>query len=209
VRSVSERVLPGPRFRPLCSGVTGSREEPRVCRLPAGPAGARWIRTLRPSRDQCLSELVEPCAETTWRARGEFLRGGTNSSNPSPSSNESANFRSLQQAAVRLAAPNAQARAGLQSAVDRKKMVPCRTTTNINAGCIPFAFVLSRYRRLFAKNGRAGSRRTIGSSAGDIGCNSREAGSVAPAFEPFLRHLGGTLAYPRPRGAGRLERLSP
>ena len=40
-------------------------------------------------RDQRLSELVEPCAETTWRARGEFLRGGTNSSNPSPSSGES------------------------------------------------------------------------------------------------------------------------
>src|SRR5271169_705305 len=27
-----------------------------------------------------------------WRARGEFLRRGTNSSNPSPSSGESANF---------------------------------------------------------------------------------------------------------------------
>ena len=26
--------------------------------------------------------LVEPCAETIWRARGEFLRGGTNSSSP-------------------------------------------------------------------------------------------------------------------------------
>ena len=38
---------------------------------------------------RCLSELVEPCAETTWRARTEFLRGGTNSSNPSPSSEES------------------------------------------------------------------------------------------------------------------------
>jgi hypothetical protein len=35
--------------------------------------GGRWIRTFRPSR---LSELVEPCAETTWRPRGEFLRGG-------------------------------------------------------------------------------------------------------------------------------------
>jgi hypothetical protein len=29
------------------------------------------------------------CAETTWRARGEFLRGGTVSSNPSSSSGES------------------------------------------------------------------------------------------------------------------------
>ena len=48
-------------------------------------AGESRIRTFRPSPDQCLSELVEPCAETTWRARGEFLRGGTNSSNPSPS----------------------------------------------------------------------------------------------------------------------------
>jgi hypothetical protein len=47
------------------------------------------IRTFRPSRDQCLSELVEPCAEITWRPRGEFLRGGTNSSNLSPSSGES------------------------------------------------------------------------------------------------------------------------
>ena len=54
------------------------------------PAGRRRVRTFRSSRDQCLSELVEPCAETTWRARGEFLRGGTNSSNPSPSSEESA-----------------------------------------------------------------------------------------------------------------------
>jgi hypothetical protein len=37
-----------------------------------------WPLTFRPSRDQCLYELVEPCAETTWRAPGEFLRGGTN-----------------------------------------------------------------------------------------------------------------------------------
>jgi hypothetical protein len=29
----------------------------------------------------------------TWRAPGEFLRGGTNSSNPSPSSAESANYQ--------------------------------------------------------------------------------------------------------------------
>jgi hypothetical protein len=35
------------------------------------------------------SELVEPCAETKSRARTEFLRGETNSSNPSPSSGES------------------------------------------------------------------------------------------------------------------------
>ena len=58
-------------------------------------AGGSRIRTFRPSRDQCLSELAEPCAETTWRARGEFLRRGTNSSNPSPSTGESANFQSL------------------------------------------------------------------------------------------------------------------
>jgi hypothetical protein len=43
-----------------------------------------------PLWDQCLSELVEPCAETTWRARGEFLRSGTVGSNPAPSSAESA-----------------------------------------------------------------------------------------------------------------------
>ena len=47
------------------------------------------MRAFRPPRDQCLSELVQPCAETTWRARGEFLCGGTNSSNPSSSSGES------------------------------------------------------------------------------------------------------------------------
>jgi hypothetical protein len=68
----------------------GSRANPwretMVRRLFAG--GSR-IRTFRSSPDQCLSELVEPCAETTWRARGEFLRGGTVSSNPSPSSGES------------------------------------------------------------------------------------------------------------------------
>ena len=38
---------------------------------------------------------MERCAETKWRARGEFLRAGTVSSNPSLSSKESANFRSL------------------------------------------------------------------------------------------------------------------
>ena len=27
---------------------------------------------IRPSWDQCLSELVEPCAEATWRAGGEL-----------------------------------------------------------------------------------------------------------------------------------------
>jgi hypothetical protein len=54
-----------------------------------------WPLTFRPSRDQCLYELVEPCAETTWRARGAFLRGGTNGSNPARSSAESANLRSL------------------------------------------------------------------------------------------------------------------
>jgi hypothetical protein len=53
-----------------------------------------WPLTFRPFRDQCLYELVEPCAETTWRARGAFLRGGTNSSNPAPSAAESVSVRS-------------------------------------------------------------------------------------------------------------------
>jgi hypothetical protein len=53
------------------------------------------MRTLRPSRDRCLSELVEPCAEPTWCARAEFFRGGTSSSNPPPSSGESTNHRFL------------------------------------------------------------------------------------------------------------------
>ena len=39
-------------------------------------AGGRRIRTFRPSRDQYLSELVEPWAETTWRARGGFSVAG-------------------------------------------------------------------------------------------------------------------------------------
>ena len=77
------------------------RAVPQLClrRDAQGPhRGRRFIaRAITPrigiSRDQRLSELVEPCAETTWRARGEFLRGGTNSSNPSPSSGESTNFR--------------------------------------------------------------------------------------------------------------------
>ena len=30
------------------------------------------IRTLRPFSDQCLPELVEPCAEAAWRAGGEL-----------------------------------------------------------------------------------------------------------------------------------------
>ena len=51
---------------------------------------SKRIRGFRPSRDQCRSELVNPYAETTWRAQGGFLRGGTNGSNPSPSSGESA-----------------------------------------------------------------------------------------------------------------------
>ena len=32
---------------------------------------------------------MAPCVEITWRARGEFLRGGTNSLNPSPFAGES------------------------------------------------------------------------------------------------------------------------
>jgi hypothetical protein len=35
-------------------------------------AGGSPIRTFRLSRDQSLSELVEPCAETIWRARRVF-----------------------------------------------------------------------------------------------------------------------------------------
>jgi hypothetical protein len=41
------------------------------------------------------------CHRSPWRARGEFLRGGTNSSNPSPSSGESANLRFLRRATAR------------------------------------------------------------------------------------------------------------
>src|SRR5215831_11906109 len=40
-------------------------------------AGGSRIRTFRPSPNQCLSELVEPCAETNGGARREFLRGRT------------------------------------------------------------------------------------------------------------------------------------
>ena len=77
----------------------------RRCRGPSAPRVQRpwwplslthwWrgrIRTFHPSWDQCLSELVELCAETTWRAQGEFLRGGNNGSNPSPSCGESYKF---------------------------------------------------------------------------------------------------------------------
>ena len=70
----------------------------RRVRVPAGPpelAGVLAAAWTEPGsrRTGCFSELVEPCAETTWRARGEFLCGGTNSSNPSPSSGESGENR--------------------------------------------------------------------------------------------------------------------
>jgi hypothetical protein len=79
-----------PRTPALKAGVLHVRE--RLGARDRLSAGGSRIRTFRPPRDQCLSELVEPCAETAWRARTEFLRGGTNSSNPSPSSGELANF---------------------------------------------------------------------------------------------------------------------
>jgi hypothetical protein len=60
-----------------------------VCQGNGLPARGSRIRTFRPFPDQCLSELVEPCAETTCAPEG-FLHGGTVSSNPSPSSGESA-----------------------------------------------------------------------------------------------------------------------
>src|SRR6516162_8783075 len=86
-----EPVRLGSTLLPEGSPRTRLRENRVRCRLCAGESR---IRTFRPSPDQCLSELVEPCAETTWRARGEFFRGGTNSSNPSPSSGESDEVRS-------------------------------------------------------------------------------------------------------------------
>ena len=52
-------------------------------------AGGSRMRTFDRSRDLCLSKLVYPCAETIWPARGEFLLGGTDGSNPVPSSKQS------------------------------------------------------------------------------------------------------------------------
>jgi hypothetical protein len=60
----------------LCSAFSSGPGDPAVSA--EGTGGGRWILTFRPPRDQCLSEMVEPCAETTLRARTEFLRGGTN-----------------------------------------------------------------------------------------------------------------------------------
>jgi hypothetical protein len=65
-----------------------------------------WPLTFRPSRDQCLYELVALCAETTRRARGAFSRGGTNGSNLSPSRKESANHRLLSGKAASGVYPN-------------------------------------------------------------------------------------------------------
>ena len=48
-----------------------SPAEPMVCGL---SPGGRRIQTSGPSRDRWLTELVEPHAETTWRARTGFHR---------------------------------------------------------------------------------------------------------------------------------------
>src|SRR5215472_14620101 len=74
-------------------GIAALHRENAATKLPF--LAARPIASFRPFRDQCLSELVEPWAETTWRARTEFLRGGTNSSSPSPSSDESVSLPEL------------------------------------------------------------------------------------------------------------------
>jgi hypothetical protein len=76
--------------------VAGRLERVR-CRL---PAGGRWIRTIGPATEKLPSGA--PCG---FRARlhqlGEALiPRGTKSSNPSPSSRESANFRFLSRRAL-------------------------------------------------------------------------------------------------------------
>jgi hypothetical protein len=66
----------------------GSRGRCRLWRR-SGPGSGRekgtsWL-TFRPSRDQCLSELAEPCAQTTWRApEGSFSVAGPMVRIPSP-----------------------------------------------------------------------------------------------------------------------------
>ena len=60
---VPNRAQTGARIATLADSVRGTRGD----RLSGG--GSR-IRTFRPSRDQCLSELVGPCA---WRPRGVSL----------------------------------------------------------------------------------------------------------------------------------------
>jgi hypothetical protein len=62
------------------------------CRLPAEQDGFELFVPLRISAARVGPS---PYAETTWRAQGEFLRGGTNGSNPSPSSGESVANRFL------------------------------------------------------------------------------------------------------------------
>src|ERR1700739_4567922 len=55
----------------------------------------RHLELFVPLRTSASPSGWELCAETKWRAQGEFLRGGTDGSNPSPSSSESANFQYL------------------------------------------------------------------------------------------------------------------
>jgi hypothetical protein len=50
----------------------------------------RHLELFVPLRISASPSGWELCAETKWRAQGEFLRGGTDGSNPLPSSGESA-----------------------------------------------------------------------------------------------------------------------
>src|SRR6476660_2716694 len=59
------------------------------------PGVVRHLELFVPLRISASPSRWELCAETKSRAQGEFLRGGTDGSNPSPSSEESANFRFL------------------------------------------------------------------------------------------------------------------
>jgi len=94
-----------PRFEPSIPLVRPIPE--RVS--PRGRGGRRNLRfadsLLFDSNSSSLSGCVPLQAGgavrgTTWRARGEFLRGVTNSSNPSPSSGESTNFGFSEDGAV-------------------------------------------------------------------------------------------------------------
>jgi transposase len=52
----------------------GKKQGHRRHAEPGLSAGGRRIQTSGPSRDRWLTELVEPHAETTWRARTGFHR---------------------------------------------------------------------------------------------------------------------------------------
>jgi hypothetical protein len=60
--------------------------------VPGSEDGSRPTAAVAPRSGQSANTCFA-CAEPTWRARTEFLRGGTNSSNPSPSRGESTNHR--------------------------------------------------------------------------------------------------------------------